>query len=128
MVKVRRVGQTLVVTLTQEVLRQVPLVEGDRVLIEPLPPRRIILSKEEKTMPTTKRLELELGVLKSKLKSKESSLTFLETQHNLDMPVEDAATDDKVFELTMRQLVRDRDQVAMEIAEKELSLFDAQGA
>jgi hypothetical protein len=44
------------------------------------------------------------------------------------MPVEDAATDDKVFELTMRQLVRDRDQVAMEIAEKELSLFDAQGA
>jgi hypothetical protein len=79
-------------------------------------------------MPTTKRLELELGVLKSKLKSKESSLTFLETQHNLGMPVEDAATDDKVFELTMRQLVRDRDQVAMEIAEKELSLFDAQGA
>jgi len=56
-------GRTLVVTLTQGVLEEVALAEGDRVLIEALPPRRILISKEVPNVPSTRRIELELQIL-----------------------------------------------------------------
>ena len=126
--KVRRVGQTLVETLTQDLLNEVKLKEGDRVLLEPLPPRRLIVSKEEKQMPTTRRLELELDVLTNKKNALESEIGFLVTQHNLSMPVEAGADDEHVVELTLKELSRDRDRIDVEISEKKLALFDAQGA
>jgi antitoxin component of MazEF toxin-antitoxin module len=127
-VKVRKVGQTLVVTLTQDILNEVQLKEGDRVLLEPVPPRRIIISKEEKNMPTTHRIELELELLMNKKVAITSEMEFLISQHNLNMPVEAGAGDDHVVELTLKQLKRDRDRLEVEISEKKLSLFDAQGA
>ncbi len=59
-VKVRRVAGSVVVTLTQDVLAEVHVKEGDKVLVESLPPRRIILTKEQKKMPNSRRVELEL--------------------------------------------------------------------
>lgn len=79
-------------------------------------------------MPTTRRLELELELLTNKKAALESEASFLVSQHNLSMPVEPGAEDESVVELTIKQLTRDRDRVDIEIAEKKLALFDAQGA
>lgn len=127
-VKVRKVGQTLVVTLTQDTLNEVQLKEGDRVLLEPVPPRRIIISREEKDMPMTRRTELELELLMNKKAAVMSEMEFLVSQHNLSMPVEAGAEDEHVVELMLKQFKRDQDRLDVEISEKKLELFNAQGA
>lgn len=127
-VKVRRVGKTLVVTLTRDVLTEVTLEEGDRVVLEPQPPRRIIISKETEEMPSTQRLELELDLLMSKKAALDSEADFLMSQHDLTMPVTHQVDDEQVFELTVRQLNWERARLEVEISEKKLTLFEAQGA
>jgi len=128
LIKVRKVGGTLDVTLTQGVLEDVSLSEGDRVLIEALPPKRILISREEQKMPNTRRLELELEVLASQKTAVESDIRYKAYQHNSGMPCEPGMDDDSITELAMRQLSLDRDKLAVEIAKKRLELFELQGA
>jgi antitoxin component of MazEF toxin-antitoxin module len=80
--KVRKVGGTLVVTLTQGVLEQVRLDEGGRVLIEALPPRRILISKEVPNMTSTHRIELEIQILEAKSKFYDSEISSWVAEYN----------------------------------------------
>jgi antitoxin component of MazEF toxin-antitoxin module len=121
--KVRKVGGTLVVTLTQGVLEQVPLAEGDRVLIEALPPKRIFISKEEKTVPNTRRIELELQILEAKRESFGSQISHAVAEYNNHGGI---ASDD--LEVMVKYWESERDKVAVTIAEKNLELFELQGA
>jgi len=125
--KVRKVGGTLVVTLTQGILDQIPLTEGDRVLIEAAPPRRIVISKEEDVVPNTRRPELELKVLEAKRQAMDSDLKYEIYQHNHCMPCEPNMRDEDIDMLTMLQLEHQRDVLAAEIAQKRLDLFVLQG-
>jgi len=127
-IKVRRVGGTLVVTLTQGILQKIELVEGDRVLIEALPPKRIMVSKEEEKMPNARRLELEIESLEAQKKVIESDIAYKVAQHNTGMPCEPGIDDDNIMRLAMGQLTLDRDRLAAEIAKKRLDLFEVQGA
>jgi len=126
-VKVRKVGDSLVVTLTQPVLSAVEIREGDRLMLEPSPPYRIILSREQKPTTSTKRLELQIEVLEKKHASLESEITYVMAQYNHDMPVDHYVSDSTGMEVTMQQLEYKRDQVDAELAEKRLELFDLQG-
>ena len=119
--KVRKVGGTLVVTLTQGVLEEVPLAEGDRVLVEALPPRRILISKEVPNMPSTRRIELELQVLEAKCESFGSQMTYAVAEHNLN------GGDSDDLDSLLKYLTSERDKVAVSIAEKNLELFELQG-
>ena len=121
--KVRKVGGTLVVTLTQGVLEQVPFAEGDRILIEALPPKRILISKEETTVPNTRRIELELQVLEAKRESFESQMHYEVADYNLG-----GSTDGDTLEAQLKYLTAERDKVAVTIAEKKLELFELQGS
>ena len=67
-------------------------------------------------------------MLTNKKDALESEADFLCTQHNLSMPVDPGAEFEDVVELQLKQLVRDRDRVAVEMSEKRLELFEAQGA
>ena len=127
MVKVRKVGQSIVVTLTQDVLNEVEIEEGDRLLLEPIPPRRIVISKEPKKISSTRRLELELEVLENKRDALKSDQTFLMKQWHLSMPVDERAKDPAVFDLSIEQINLDISRIEVEISEKKLALFDAQG-
>ncbi len=127
-VKVRKVAGSVVVTLTQSVLAEVQIAEGDRVLVEALPPRRIVITKEQQTMPNTHRVELELELLESQRAAIESELKFASAQYNLNMPCEAGMDDSNIFELRVRGLEHDRDKIAVEIAQKRLDLFELQGA
>jgi antitoxin component of MazEF toxin-antitoxin module len=126
-VKVRKVGETLVVTLTQSILSEVDLVEGDRVVIEPVPPKRIIITKEEKTVVNTQRACLEIDVLEQKKRAMESEIEFVIAQNNLNIPVEPAMDQSDIVELRLKQLVWDRDKIDVQLAEKKLEMFDLQG-
>jgi hypothetical protein len=121
--KVRKVGGTLVVTLTQGVLEQVPMAEGDRILIEALPPKCILISKEEKTVPNTRRIELELQILEAKRESFGSQMSHAVAEYNNHGGIE---SDD--LEVMLKYWESERDKVAVTIAEKNLELFELQGA
>jgi antitoxin component of MazEF toxin-antitoxin module len=126
--KVRRVGGTLVVTLTQAVLEQVKVEEGDRVLVEALPPKRILISKEEPVVQGTRRVELELEALEAKQKAVESDLAYKHYQHTSGMPCEVGLDNDSIAELAFHQLRTERDRLGAKIARKRLELFNLQGA
>jgi antitoxin component of MazEF toxin-antitoxin module len=126
-VKVRTVAGSIVVSLPQSVLTPVGINAGDRVIVEAAPPRRLIISKEGKTMTSAQRLELEIDLLEKKKTALDSDLRCKERQYNGNMPSDQAMEDDDVAILIMMGLVRDRDQVDVEIAEKKLELYDIQG-
>ena len=125
--KVRKVGGTLVVTLTQAVLEDVPLQEGDRVLIEAAPPRRIIISKEESnmsaTVTSTRRIELEMAVLEAKVGSFGSQMSASVAKYN-----QGGSMDSDDLDAWLKHLEAERDKAAVELAQKRLELFDLQGS
>ena len=127
-VKVRKVGETLVVTLTQTVLADVDLKEGDRVVIEPVPPRRVILTKETKSMSNTHRAALEIALLERKRDALESEMNFVGAQRSLHMPIEPGMGDLDVADLRLKNICWDRDKVEVQLAEKRLEMFELEGA
>ncbi len=126
-VKVRTVAGSIVVSLPQSVLDPVGIKAGDRVIVEAAPPRRLIITKEGKTMTSAERLELEIDLLKKKKNALQSDIEYKESQYNKSMPCEEGMQDNDVAILMMSQLVRDRDRLDVEIAEKKLRLYDIQG-
>ena len=46
-VKVRKVGETIVITLTQEILSQFVVKQGDRLMVEVQTPASIVVTKED---------------------------------------------------------------------------------
>ncbi len=127
-VKVRTVAGSLVVSLPQSVLEPVGIQAGDRVIVEAAPPRRLIITKEGSTMTSTQRLELEIDLLQKKKQAIESDLRYKEHQWNKSMPGEDGMDDQDVAFAIMHELTRDRDRLAVNIAEKQLELYDLQGS
>jgi hypothetical protein len=127
-VKVRKVGETLVVTLTQTVLSEVDLAEGDRVVIEPVPPKRIIITKVGQAVINTQRASLEMDILEQKKHALESEMKFVVAQNNLNLPVEPAMGETDLVELRLKQLQWDRDKIDVQLAEKRLEMFELQGS
>lgn len=127
-VKVRKVGETLVVTLTHAVLSEVDLAEGDRVLVGPLPPKRIIITKEGKAVANTQRARLEMDVLEQKKRALESEIEFIVAQKNLNVQVDPAAGEVDKAEPRLKQLQWERDKLDLQLAEKRLEMFELQGA
>lgn len=125
-VKVRTVAGSVVVSLPASILEPVGIKPGDRVLVEAAPPRRLIITKEGKTMTSTERLELEINLLERKRQAVESNQAYKLEQYNSSFFTEEGMSDD-VFPLVMKELNRDRDQLDVEIAEKRLALYDLQG-
>jgi antitoxin component of MazEF toxin-antitoxin module len=125
-VKIRSVAGSLVVSLPQSVLEPVGLREGDRVILEAAPPRRLILTKEGISMTSTQRLEMEIDLLEKKKTAIESDLRCKERQYESNMPCDEGMSDNDAAILVMSALVRDRDRFDVEIAEKRIQLYELQ--
>ena len=113
----------MVVTLTQAILDKIALVEGDRVLIEAVPPKRILITKEEASMPNSRRIDLELQILEARRESFESQMKCAVAEYN-----QSGTIDSSDLEYALRFFEAERDKVAVEIAQKRLELFEMQGA
>ncbi len=120
------VAGSLVVSLPQSVLEPVDLKEGDRVILESAPPRRLIITKEGRTMTSTQHLEMEIDLLEKKKTAIQSDLRYKEYQHNSNMPCDQGMSDKDVAALIMYELVRDRDRLNVELAEKRIQLYELQ--
>ena len=125
-VKVRMVAGSVVVSLPQSVLEPVGLKEGDRVILEAAPPRRLIVTKEGQIMTSTQHLEMEIDLLEKKKTAIESDLRYKECQQKSNMPCDEGMSDNDVAILIMSALVRDRDRLNVEIAEKRIQLYEIQ--
>ena len=125
-VKVRSVAGSLVVSLPQSVLEPVGLKEGDRVIVEAAPPRRLVITKEGKTMTSTQHLEMEIDLLEKRKKATESDLRYKGRQYNGNMPCEPGMDDNDVAYLMLMSIERDRDLLDVQIAEKRLELYNIQ--
>lgn len=125
-VKVRSVAGSLVVSLPQSVLEPVGLKEGDRVVVEAAPPRRLVITKEGLTMTSTQHLEMEIDLLEKKKTAIESDLRYKEHQYNNNIPSEPGLEDQDTAFAILMSLVRDRDRFDVEIAEKRLELYSLQ--
>jgi antitoxin component of MazEF toxin-antitoxin module len=126
--KVRKVGGTLVVTLTQSILEQVRVEEGERILVEALPPRRILISKESKDTNNTRRLELEIDAMEARIKAIDSDIAYKRYQNNSGMACDPGMGDDSIAKLAFHQLTAQRDEIAADLAQKRFELFDLQGS
>ncbi|MGA3024147.1 MAG: hypothetical protein ABSF98_05205 [Bryobacteraceae bacterium] len=125
--KLRKVAGSMVVSIPQAVLAEMLLLEGDRVLIEASSPNRLVITKEMQTMPDTRRVELELAVLKARMDALGAESESLVWQHNNDMELDLRLRDGSVFTLTMKEQNRKSADLAVEIAQKRLELFELQG-
>jgi hypothetical protein len=109
-------------------MEETKLEEGDRVLIQALPPKRIVISKEETVVPNTRRIELEIEALEAKRTAIQSDLDYKHYQHKSGMPCEPGMDDDSVAGLVFHDLRHQRDEVAAAIVQKRLELLDLQGS
>ncbi len=125
-VKIRTVAGSLVVSLPQSILEPVGLKEGDRVILEAAPPRRLIITKEGTTMTSVQHLEMEIDLLEKKKIAMTSDLRFKEYQYKHDMPCDEGMSDSAVAVLVMEGLARDRDKLDVGIAEKRIQLYEIQ--
>ena len=125
--KVRSVAGSLVVSLPQSVLEPVGFKEGDRVVVEAAPPRRLIVTKEGVAMTSTEHLDMEIDLLEKKKKAIESDLRYKEHQYNKNIPCEPGLEESDTAFAILMELVRDRDKLDVEIAEKRIELYNLQG-
>ena len=126
MTKLRNVGGTSVVTLTQAILSSTELKDGDRLLLEALPPNRVIITKEVEMVANSRRAELELQVLERKRDALCKHMECIGEGLRLNMP-EPGFEDDDIARLTAFEFERDKANLEVEIAQKQLELFDLQG-
>ena len=77
-------------------------------------------------MQSTERLELEIDLIKKKRGALDSDLTYKGRQYSDNMPCDGDMADPDMAILMMSSIVRDRDRLDVEIAEKKLELYDLQ--
>lgn len=125
-VKARRSGESLVVTLTQEVLAGIEIKEGDRLMLETAGDRRIIITKEDAVdTGTTRRLELEIEALEKERGALAAERKLCTVKWNRGFT--DPGFDEAIMEATMAESSRDIARTEADIARKRVELFELEG-
>ena len=127
-VKVRKVGGSLIITLTKSVAEEMDVSEGDSLMMETLNNQRIMLIKEADDMPATQTVELELEVLERRKAAIEAETALAIHEYSNSMPtVHPYIGDETIMESTMRQWRWEIAKLDTSIAKKRLQLFEIGG-
>ena len=117
-VKARRVGDSVVITLTKSILEETGISDGDTILLEALAKGRILIAKEEKAVSIPKKLELELEVLKVCKDTIQAEMELAVHEHNTSMPTaHPGIEDDGIMEGSVREWTWELRKVELEIAQ-----------
>jgi len=128
-VKARRVGDSVVITLAKTILEETGISDGDSLLLEALAEGRILIAKEEKVVSVSKKLELELEVLKGRKNTVQAEMELAVHEHNNSMPTaHPGIEDDIIMEGSVREWTWELRKVELEIAQKQLQLFELAGS
>ena len=127
-VKARRVGDSLVVTLTKPVLEETQIMEDDSLVLETFVNGRVMVRKEHGESTPLQRLELELQILQKHLEALQAENALMEYEYSHSMPTKHPG----IEETTIGQLYAREQSWAIakceeELAQKRLELFEAGG-
>ena len=127
-VKARRVGDSVVITLAKPVLAATGISDGDSLLLEALAEGRILIAKEDKAVSIPKKLELELVVLKARKDAIQAEKELAVHEYSSSMPTAHPGIEDAVImEGSVREWTWELRKVELEIAQKQLQLFELTG-
>ena len=128
-VKARRVGDSVVITLAKAILEETGITDGDSLLLEALAEGRILIAKEEKVVSIPKKLELELEVLKGRKNTIQAEMELAVHEHNSSMPTAHPGIEnDAIMEGSIREWTWELRKVELDIAQKQLQLFELTGS
>lgn len=127
-VKARKVGESLVVTITKTVAEASGIEEGDPLIVEVLGNGRLMMIKDKQPNPTIGVIELELELLESRRHEKLAERELMLSEYNNSMPSAHPGIDDgTIMEGTMKGINWDIAKLDTQIAEKRLELFKVGG-
>ncbi len=127
-VKARKVGDSVVITLTKPILDAVEISEGDSLVLETTTSGRVIARKEGPLMAASERMELELELVEKKRAALDAEMSYIVVQHNNSMPSDHPwVEDDSIMEGVMHEMQWQRSKLDIEIVEKRLELLDSGG-
>lgn len=128
-VKARRVGDSVVITLTKAILEETKILDGDSLLLEALAEGRILISKEEKAVSIPRKLELELEVLRGHKNAIQAEIELARHEYSKSMPTAHPGIDDPlIMEGCDREWTWELRKVELDIAKKQLQLFELTGS
>lgn len=126
-VKVRKVGDSLVVTLTKPVADEASIGEGDSLRLETIRKGRVLIRKEGEPVAVQEKVELELEILEKRRAALAAELELAVHEHNNSMPTAHPGIEDN---LIMQGVVRETNwriaQLDVGIAEKRLELLQVE--
>ncbi len=127
-VKARRVGDSVVITLAKAIMEETGISDGDSLLLEALAEGRILIAKEENVVSIPKKLELELEVLKGRKYTIQTEMELAVHEHNSGMPTAHPGIEnDAIMEGSIREWTWESRKVELEIAQKQLQLYELTG-
>ena len=127
-VKARKVGDSLVITLTKPVMEEAEIAEGDSLLLETISNGRIIVRKEAEPVAIVERVGLELDILKKRKAATQAEIEMVVYEHNNSMPTAHPyIEDDLIMAGVMRELSWEIAKLDVGIAEKHLEVFELGG-
>jgi len=120
-VKVRRVGDSLVVTIPRSILSETGIGEGDIMILEPIGEKRVIVHPPEQVESTVQRLQLEIEVELKRKQAMENQRVFRLWEYDM------GTLDQDSMQGGMSQLVWEESEIEVVIAEKRLEIFKLTG-
>lgn len=127
-VKARKVGDSVVVTLTKPVLEVTQIMEDDSLVLETFENGRVMVLKETQESTPLLRLELELRILQMRLVELQVERELMVYEETHSMPTRHPGIDDEsIGQLYFTQHSWDVAKCEREIAEKQLEILVAGG-
>ena len=127
-VKARKVGDSVVITLTKPILDAVEISEGDSLVLETTKSGRVIVWKEGRLVTASERMELELELVEKKRDALDAEMQFIVVQHNSSMPSAHPWVDDaSIMDSMMHEMQWQRSKLDVEIVERRLELLASGG-
>ncbi len=122
-VRVRKVGDSLTVTVTKPIAEAAQISEGDTLMLETTTDGKIIIRKESTSMQSMSRTELEIAFLEKKKARIEAEITLAVSEHNNSMPTAHPGIDDDlIMEGSVKEWQWEIAKTEEEIAKKRLEL------
>ena len=128
-VKARKVGDSVVMTLPTRILKPTGFKEGDSLLLETNRAGFLSVQKEDDKVSDLKETEMEMEILKRKLEVVNAEIDLAGTEYKYSMPtVHPGINDQFIMEGTMKHFSFNRSKIQLEIAEKELEIYQVGGS
>ena len=123
-VKARKVGDSIVLTLTKRILETTGFSEGDALTLETIQSGTLTVRKENDKVFKLQETRMELEILRAKLNVVDAEKAVAVSEYESRMPtIHPGIEDGEIFSGYMKELDFSRSKIVLKIAKKELEIF-----